>query len=156
PGLVALPVYPWQHTVVVSPEHPLADLPANRASELTLERLAQYPIVTYDRKFSGRPVIDDAFAQAGIEPNIVLEAIDADVIKTYVDIDFVISVIAGMALDPRHDKGQVGLPAWHLFSTHITRVALREGAYLRDYMYLFLKMLSSKLTRERVEQAMYG
>lgn len=156
PGLVALPVYPWQHTVVVAPEHPLADLPANRTSELTLERLAKYPIVTYDRKFSGRPTIDQAFAQAGIEPNIVLEAIDADVIKTYVDVGLGIGIIAGMAFDPRRDKGLVGLPAGHLFGTHVTRVALREGCFLRDYMYLFLNMLSDELTRERIDEAMYG
>src|SRR5699024_5193508 len=66
PGLIALPVYPWQHTVVVAPDHPLADLPANRAAELTLERIAQYPIVTYDRRFSGRPIIDETFAHACI------------------------------------------------------------------------------------------
>ncbi len=156
PGLVALPVYPWQHTVVVSPDHPLADLPANKATELTLERIAHYPIVTYDRKFSGRPTIDEAFAQAGIVPNIVLEAIDADVIKTYVDVGLGIGIIAGMAFDPRRDKGLVGLPAGHLFGTHTTRVALREGSFLRDYMYLFLEMLSPELTRERVEKAMYG
>lgn len=156
PGLIALPVYPWQHTVVVSPDHPLADLPANKATELTLERIAHYPIVTYDRKFSGRPTIDEAFAQAGIVPNIVLEAIDADVIKTYVDVGLGIGIIAGMAFDPRRDKGLVGLPAGHLFGTHTTRVALREGSFLRDYMYLFLEMLSPELTRERVEKAMYG
>lgn len=155
-GLVALPVYPWQHTVVVAPDHPLADLPANRATELTLERIASYPIVTYDRRFSGRPTIDEAFAKAGIEPNIVLEAIDADVIKTYVDVGLGIGIIAGMAFDPRRDKALVGLPAGHLFGTHITRVALREGSYLRDYMYLFLEMLSAELTRERVDKAMFG
>src|SRR5690625_3712082 len=156
PGLVALPVYPWQHTVVVAPDHPLADLPANRASELTLERIAQYPIVTYDRKFSGRPTIDEAFAKAGIEPNIVLEAIDADVIKTYVDVGLGIGIIAGMAFDPRRDKALVGLTARQLFGTHITRVALRAGSYLRDSMYLFLVVLSADFTRERVDKAMFG
>lgn len=156
PGLIALPVYPWQHTVVVAPDHPLADLPANRAAELTLERIAQYPIVTYDRRFSGRPIIDETFAHACIEPNIVLEAVDADVIKTYVDVGLGIGIIAGMAFDPRRDKGLVGLPAGHLFGTHITRVAVREGSFLRDYMYFFLEMLSSELTRERVDEAMHG
>src|SRR5690606_17748845 len=80
PGLVALPVYTWEHTVVVTPDHPLADLPANK--QLSIETLAQYPIVTYDHAFSGRGSIDEAFAKHGITPDIVLEAIDADVIKT--------------------------------------------------------------------------
>ncbi|MFA7623660.1 MAG: LysR substrate-binding domain-containing protein, partial [Pusillimonas sp.] len=86
PGLAALPVYEWEHVLVVKPDHPLTGLTSSQARSLSLEQLAQYPIVTYDRQFSGRRTIDEVFAQKGIQPDIVLEAIDADVIKTYVDV----------------------------------------------------------------------
>lgn len=154
PGLVTLPVYSWQHTVVVRPDHPLADLPANRADALNLKELAKYPIVTYDKAFSGRGAIDEAFTSANLTPDIVLEAIDADVIKTYVDVGLGIGIIAGMAFDPRRDKGLVGLPAGHLFGTHSTRVAVKEGAFMRDYIYVLLEMLNSELDRDVVDQAL--
>lgn len=154
PGLVTLPVYSWQHTVVVRPDHPLADLPANRAEALNLSELAKYPLVTYDNAFSGRSAIDKAFAKADLVPDIVLEAIDADVIKTYVDVGLGIGIIAGMAFDPRRDKGLVGLPAGHLFGTHYTRVAVKEGMFVRDYIYVLLEMLNSDLDRDVVDDAL--
>lgn len=153
PSLVTLPVYSWQHTVVVSPDHPLADLPSNKAEALCLKDLAKYPIVTYDHAFSGRTSIDEAFAKEGISPDIVLEAIDADVIKTYVDVGLGIGIIAGMAFDPRRDKGLVGLPAGHLFGTHHTRVAVKEGTFMRDYLYVLLEMLNPELDRDVIEAA---
>ncbi len=152
PGLVALPVYTWEHTVVVKPDHPLADLPANK--QLSIETLAQYPIVTYDHAFSGRGSIDEAFAKHGITPDIVLEAIDADVIKTYVDVGLGIGIIAGIAFDPRRDKGLVGLPAGHLFGAHHTKVAVKAGAFLRDYIFELLEMLAPELTRDVVLSAL--
>ena len=154
PGLAALPVYSWDHTIVIRPDHPLAELTSSEARRLTLEQLAQYPIVTYDRAFSGRCTIDEAFAAQGIEPDIVLEALDADVIKTYVDVGLGIGIIAGMAFDPRRDKGLVGLPVGHLFGTHITRVALKSGVFLRDYIYVFLEMLAPSLSRDVVDDAL--
>jgi len=153
PGLVALPVYSWQHAIVVRPDHPLAELTSSAAKKLSLAQLAQYPIVTYDRAFSGRTAIDQAFAAQSVTPDIVLEAIDADVIKTYVDIGLGIGIIAGVAFDPRRDKGLVGLPAGHLFGTHVTSVAIKSGVFLRDYVYALLEMLAPNLTREVVEDA---
>src|SRR5690606_27403354 len=92
----------------------------------------------------------------GIQPDIVLEAIDADVIKTYVDVGLGIGIIAGIAFDPRRDKGLIGLPAGHLFGTHTARVAVKSGAFLRDYVYVLIEMLAPELTRgivmEVVEQ----
>lgn len=154
PGLATLPVYSWDHTIVVRPDHPLAELTSSAARQLSLEQLAQYPIVTYDRAFSGRCTIDEVFAANNIVPDIVLEAIDADVIKTYVDVGLGIGIIAGMAFDPRRDKGLVGLPVGHLFGTHVTRVAIKSGAFLRDYVYVFLEMLASNLTRDVVQEAL--
>ncbi len=153
PGLAALPVYSWEHTIVVRPDHPLAELTSSEARTISLEQLAKYPIVTYDHAFSGRGTIDEVFAANNIQPDIVLEAIDADVIKTYVDVGLGIGIIAGMAFDPRRDKGLVGLPAGHLFGTHVTRVAVKSGIFLRDYVYVLLEMLSPALTREVVLEA---
>jgi LysR family cys regulon transcriptional activator len=153
-GLVSLPVYSWQHTIVVRPDHPLADLPSSEARDLSLEQLVQYPLVTYDRAFSGRCAIDQSFADAGLDPDIVLEAIDADVIKTYVDIGLGVGIIAGVAFDPRRDKGLVGIPVGHLFGTHVTCAAIKSGVFLRDYVYVLLEMLAADLTRDVVTRAL--
>jgi LysR family cys regulon transcriptional activator len=154
PGLATLPVYSWEHVIVVRPDHPLAGLTSSAAKNLSLKELGQYPIVTYDRAFSGRCSIDDVFAANNIKPDIVLEAIDADVIKTYVDVGLGIGIIAGMAFDPRRDKGLVGLPAGHLFGVHTTRVAIKSGVFLRDYVYTLLEMLSPELTREAIDEVL--
>lgn len=154
PGLVALPVYEWEHTIVFTPDHPLAELPTQHARNISLQELAQYPIVTYDHAFSGRRSIDEAFEAAGVTPDIVLEAIDADVIKTYVDVGLGIGIIAGVAFDPRRDKGLVGLSAGHLFGVHQTRVAVKAGMFLRDYIYVLLEMLAPELTRDVVDAAL--
>lgn len=156
PGLASLPLYSWEHTIVVRPDHPLAELRSSAAKAISLEQIAQYPIVTYDQAFSGRATIDLVFAQHDITPDIVLEAIDADVIKTYVDVGLGIGIIAGMAFDPRRDKGLVGLPAGHLFGTHITRVAVKSGTFLRDYVYVLLEMMAPSLTRDVVQEAVEG
>ncbi|HUH59285.1 MAG TPA: CysB family HTH-type transcriptional regulator [Candidimonas sp.] len=156
PGLASLPLYSWEHTIVVRPDHPLAELRSSAAKAISLEQIAQYPIVTYDQAFSGRGTIDLVFAQHDIKPDIVLEAIDADVIKTYVDVGLGIGIIAGMAFDPRRDKGLVGLPAGHLFGTHVTRVAVKSGTFLRDYVYVLLEMMAPSLTRDVVQEAIEG
>jgi len=153
PGLATLPVYSWEHVIVMRPDHPLAELTSSEARALSLEQLAEYPIITYDRQFSGRCTIDDVFASNGITPDIVLEAIDADIIKTYVDVGLGVGIIAGMAFDPRRDKGMVGIPAGHLFGTHTTRVAVKSGVFLRDYVYVLLEMLSPELNRDVVQEA---
>ncbi|HEX7749141.1 MAG TPA: CysB family HTH-type transcriptional regulator [Bordetella sp.] len=156
PGLVTMPVYSWEHTVVIRRDHPLGDLTSSEARNLTLAQLAAYPIVTYDRAFTGRTTIDEVFSSQGMHPDIVLEAIDADVIKTYVDVGMGIGIIAGVAYDPRRDTNLVGLPVGHLFGTHTTRVGLKAGVFLRDYVYTFLEMLAPGLEREVVTEAMLG
>lgn len=154
PGLAALPVYSWEHVIVFRPDHPLAELTSSQARELSLEQLAQYPLITYDPQFSGRRRIDEIFEQAGVQPDIVLEAIDADIIKTYVDVGLGVGIIAGMAFDPRRDKGLVGLPAGHLFGRHVTNVAIKSGVFLRDYVFVLLEMLSPELTRDVVQDVL--
>jgi LysR family cys regulon transcriptional activator len=150
PGLETLPCYVWEHAVVVKSDHPLAARALKKGFELTLEHIASYPIVTYDKAFSGRLSIDRAFEAQGIRPDVVLEAIDADVIKTYVDVGLGIGIIAGMAYEPARDSHLVSLPAGHLFGEQTTKVALKSGVFLRDYVYTFIAMLNPELDAERV------
>jgi LysR family cys regulon transcriptional activator len=145
PGLETMPCYIWEHSVVIKPDHPLVELSHKKGFELTLEHLASYPIVTYDKAFSGRLSIDRAFEAHSIRPDVVLEAIDADVIKTYVDVGLGIGIIAGMAYEPARDGNLVSLPAGHLFGKQTTKVALKSGVFLRDYVYTFISMLNPEL-----------
>jgi len=150
-GLISLPCYQWEHVVVVPPEHPLT-----KASPLTLEEIARYPVITYDAAFSGRAKIDHAFSIRKLKPDILLEAIDADVIKTYVELGMGVGIIAGMAFDAERDRGLRAFSAGHLFGTNVSRVALKQGAYLRGYVYSFIELLSPTLNHKLVEQVMSG
>mgnify|MGYP000870080426 CR=1 FL=1 len=152
PDLVSLPCYEWQHVVVMPARHPLA-----QSERPTLEQLAQYPLVTYHPTFSGRTRVDAAFARARLEPTIALEAIDADVIKTYVRVGMGLGVVSEMAV---HDEPAGGDLVWrsvgHLFGFNTSRVAFKRGAYLRQFVYAFAEMLSDRLTRPLIERAMAG
>ncbi len=150
PGLETMPCYVWEHSVVVKSDHPLAQLSLQKDFELTLQHLASYPIVTYDKAFSGRLSIDRAFEAHSIRPDVVLEAIDADVIKTYVDVGLGIGIIAGMAYEPARDGHLVSISAGHLFGQQTTKVALKSGVFLRDYVYTFIAMLNPELDADRV------
>ncbi|MBS1135823.1 MAG: transcriptional regulator CysB-like protein, partial [Burkholderiaceae bacterium] len=154
PGLLSIPIYDWQHVAVVKPDHPMAKF-ATTPGKLTLKDLARNPLVTYEQQFAGRGKIDDAFAQAGIEPSIVLEAIDADVIKTYVQIGMGVGIVAGVAVDSRRD-GLVILPCGHLFGRNVTRLAVKEGTYLRGFVYSFVEMLVPGWDKRRIEEAFRG
>ena len=147
--LLTLPCFDWHHCVVVPPKHPLLN-----EKKLTLAKLAQYPIVTYDFAFSGRSKIDEAFAAAKIEPNIALTAIDADVIKTYVELGLGVGILAELAFIPERDKHLRMLDAGHLFRPSTTRLAIRKNEYLRGYTYDFIELFAPHLTREVVVEAM--
>lgn len=151
PELVTLPCYQWNRVVVVPPRHSLL-----RSRPLTLEAIAQHPVVTYDFAFTGRSQTDRAFAQRGIAPNIVLTAIDADVIKSYVELGMGVGIVARMAFDPRRDRTLRAIDASHLFETSTTRLGIRAGSYLRGYAYEFIEMFATRLTRKAVEQAVTG
>ncbi len=150
-GLVSLPCFQWEHMVVVPHEHPLA-----RLKEITLEDIAAYPLVTYDAAFAGRNKIDHAFARRGLKPDVVLEAIDADVIKTYVELGMGAGVIAGLAYNAARDTNLKAIPAGHLFGMNVSRIALKEGAYLRSYVFTFIELLAPNLSRKLVEQVLAG
>jgi LysR family cys regulon transcriptional activator len=151
PELLALPGYQWSHCVVVPPEHPLAEV-----GRLSLEDLARFPIITYSPEFAGRSHINDAFAAKGITVDVVLAAIDSDVIKTYVELGLGVGIIAAMAFDAQRDRGLRAVDAGHLFRTNTTRIAVRRGAYLRGFVYDFVQQFAPHLTRKVVEQAMVG
>ncbi|MFZ6863150.1 CysB family HTH-type transcriptional regulator [Undibacterium sp. Ji67W] len=150
-GLISLPCYQWEHVVVVPVDHPLLKL-----KNITLEEIAQYPLVTYDAAFAGRSKIDHAFQVRNLKPDILLEAIDADVIKTYVELGMGIGIIAGMAFDSERDKNLRAIPVGHLFGMNVSRVAIKQGAYLRSYIYTFIELLNPTLNRKMVDSALQG
>ncbi|MGH8784882.1 MAG: CysB family HTH-type transcriptional regulator [Cupriavidus necator] len=150
-NLVSLPGYQWTHMVITPPEHPLLD-----KKHLALEDLMGFPLITYDANFAGRTKIDKAFGLRHLEPDIVLEAIDADVIKTYVEIGLGVGIVAGVAYDAERDRNLRGIPAGHLFGSNVTHLAVKQGAYLRSFVYTFIELFSPTLNRKLVEQAMSG
>jgi LysR family cys regulon transcriptional activator len=153
PELVALPCYRWTHSVIVPAGHELAE-EAARGVPLTLERLAEFALITYEPGYTGRSQIDEAFTQRGLVLDLVLSAMDADVIKTYVELGMGVGIIAAMAWDEQRDPGLRAIDARHLFATNMTHVGLRRGAYLRDYVYDFIRTFASPLDRAHVERAM--
>ncbi|MBK9703009.1 MAG: CysB family HTH-type transcriptional regulator [Betaproteobacteria bacterium] len=148
PDLVALPAYEWNHAIIVPPDHPLAD-----RKRVRLEDLARFPIVTYSSEFTGRSHIDRAFAEHGLPLDVVLTAIDSDVIKTYVELGLGVGIIAAMAFDPGRDRNLRRLEANHLFPRNTTRVAVRRGVLLRGYIYDFIELFAPELTREAIARA---
>jgi LysR family cys regulon transcriptional activator len=150
-GLISIPCYQWEHVVVVPPDHPLL-----KSKAITLEEIAAYPLITYDSAFSGRAKIDHAFSLRSLKPDILLEAIDADVIKTYVELGMGVGIIAGMAYDAERDKGLRSIPVGHLFGTNVSRVAVKQGAYLRSYVYAFMELLTPTLNRKLIDQVLSG
>lgn len=148
-ALAALPCYTWNRCVVVPAGHPLL-----RESALTLETLAAYPIVTYDLGFTGSTSVKKVFEEAGLHPNIVLTAIDSDVIKTYVELGLGIGLLARMAYNPERDKGLEMLDVAHLFPDSTTYLGVRKDAYLRGYIYDFIRLIAPHLDRKAVDGAL--
>jgi LysR family cys regulon transcriptional activator len=144
--LVTFPFYSWHHAVVVPTGHAL-----EQVAPLGLQAIAEYPVITYHEGFTGRSRIDQAFAAAGIEPDIVLSALDADVIKTYVELDLGIGIIASGAFDAARDAGLRLLNCDHLFPVNVTRIAVRRGHYLRGYAYKFIELCSPALSPALVQ-----
>lgn len=146
PNLVTLACYTWTHLVLVPQGHALAD-----GRPLTLRRLAEFPLITYEAGYTGRGHIDQAFAQAGVTPQMAIEATDADVIKTYVGLGLGVGIVAAIAYQPERDTGLVALDARHLFPSNVTRLAVRRGEPLRDVVYEFIRAFAPPLTRDVVQ-----
>jgi LysR family transcriptional regulator, cys regulon transcriptional activator len=149
--LVLLPCYQWNRCVVTPPDHPLL-----KQKPLTLEAIAQYPIVTYDYAFTGRTKVNKAFELRRLTPNVVFTALDADVIKTYVELGLGVGIIASMAFDAQRDVNLRGLDASHLFESSTTRIGLRGGSYLRRYVYDFIELFAPHLKHDTIDAAMKG
>ena len=149
--LMCLPCYQWNRCVVARHKHPLFDdLP------LTLEKIARYPLITYDFAFTGGSLVNRVFNQAGLEPNVVLTAIDADVIKTYVNLGLGIGLLATIAYDAKRDNTLGMIDAGHLFPPSTTYLGVRRDAFLRGYMYEFIQLLAPQFDRKTVDAAMKG
>jgi len=149
--LAMLPCYQWNRCVLTPPRHPLL-----KVRKLTLQEIARYPIITYDFAFTGRSKINQAFATEGLTPEVVLTAIDADVIKTYVELGLGIGIVAMMAYNPERDQRLRALDASHLFEASTTRIGIRKDSFLRGYVYDFIAMFAPHLQRDVVDAAMSG
>ncbi|MDD3674950.1 transcriptional regulator CysB [Thauera propionica] len=149
--LVMLPCYQWNRCIVATPRHPIL-----REAPLTLEAIARYPLITYDDAFTGRSLINKAFLGRGLKPNVVLSAIDSDVIKKYVEMDLGIGILARMAYNPEEDRRLGMVDASHLFESSTTRIGLRKRAWLRAYIYAFIEGFAPHLTRRIVDAALAG
>lgn len=144
--LVMLPCYEWNRCVVVPPKHPLLKL-----KKLTLEAINQYPIITYDFAFTGRSKINQAFANKGLEPNVVLTAIDSDVIKTYVELGLGVGILANMAFDAKRDVNLKSIDASHLFEPSTTRIGISRNSYIRGYIFDFIEMFAPHLDHAAIQ-----
>lgn len=147
--LISFPCYQWHHVIVVPDGHPLL-----ARTPVTLADLAAYPLITYDVGFTGRGHIDDAFRAAGITTDIVLTAMDSDVIQQYVALGLGVGIVASMAIEKNRDNGLRAIEATHLFAHNITRLAVRRGAYLRSYTYDFILQFAPELKRSDIESAL--
>jgi LysR family cys regulon transcriptional activator len=149
--LAAFPYYSWHHGVVVPQGHAL-----DTAGKLTLEAIAEHPLITYHRGFTGRSRVDEAFAKAKLEPEIVMEALDADVIKAYVELGLGVGIVASMAFEADRDPKLRLLEAKHLFTVNTARIAVRRGSYLRGYALRFITLCSPKLTEAAIHAEAAG
>ncbi|NDC08021.1 MAG: CysB family HTH-type transcriptional regulator [Oxalobacteraceae bacterium] len=146
-GLVSFPCYEWHHVIVVTNDHPLL-----KAKSVTLELLAEHPLITYDIGFTGRSHIDEAFSAQGLAPDIVLTAMDSDVIQQYVSLGLGVGIVASMAVDYL-PANLHAIPADHLFAPNVTRVAVRRGAFMREYAIDFIQQLAPKLKLGELAEA---
>jgi LysR family cys regulon transcriptional activator len=148
-NLLCLPIYQWNRCLVVPIGHELIT-----QGPLTLEKLAAYPLITYDFGFTGGTLVSKTFTEAGLTPNIVLTAIDADVIKTYVTLGLGIGLLANMAYDAVRDSQLVAIDASHLFADSTTYLGVRKDAFLRGYMTGFIEIIAPHYTQKAIKEAM--
>ncbi len=149
PELVSFPFYSWHHAIIVPQGHPLLSV-----DKVTLEILAEYPIITYHEGFTGRAHVDKAFSEAAIVPDIVLSAIDADVIKTYVSLGLGVGVVASVAYDKEQDRSLELIQVPDLFPSNTTRIAVRRGTYLRSYAHAFIEKVCPDVGEESIKSAL--
>jgi LysR family cys regulon transcriptional activator len=147
--ILCLPLYRWNRCIVVPHGHPLL-----QDAPLTLQKIAQYPLVTYDFGFTGSAIVSGEFSKVGLTPNIVLTAIDADVIKTYVNLGLGIGLLANMAYDKERDTDLAMIDASHLFPESTTHLGIRRDAYMRGFAYEFIQLLAPGYDKKTVQNAL--
>lgn len=145
-NLILAPCYSWNRSIIVPSAHPLA-----KAKTITLEEIAAQPLVTYVFGFAGGSSVANAFANAGLQPNVAFTATDTDVIKKYVRLGMGIGIIASMAREPGVDDDLAFIDASHLFEPSVTHIGLRPEVFLRSYMYDFIETFAEHLTRTLIE-----
>ena len=150
-NLVVIPCHSWERVVITGRKHPLL-----KEKKLTLERIARFPIIAYDHEFAARQMLVRAFKEKGLTPNIVLSALDADVMKACVAIDLGVAILTKLAFDPKRDKNLRAIDASHLFESSTTFVGIRRNTFLRRYMYDFIETFSPRLGRSAIDEAMAG
>ena len=148
-GLISYPYHSWHHAVVVPSDHALA-----KKKKLTLEAIAEFPIITYHEGFTGRALIEQAFTKANLKPEIVMSALDADVIKSYVELGLGIGIIASIAFDSQRDIGLQLLDGGHLFEQKVTRIGLHRRHYLRGFAYEFIGLCAPALDEETIRESL--
>ncbi|WP_018413366.1 CysB family HTH-type transcriptional regulator [Methyloversatilis thermotolerans] len=147
--LVSLPCYQWNRCLIAPPGHPLLDV-----KPLTLEAIADWPLITYDFSFTGGSKVNQTFASRGLTPRVVLSAIDADIIKTYVALGLGVGIVAQMAFDPEQDRALRAVNCDHLFESSTTRIGLHRNGWLRGYTYRFIESFAPRLSREVVDRSL--
>jgi len=147
PEIATFPYYQWRHALIVPKGHPLASLKG-----LTLKDIAAYPIITYHEGYTGRGQLDKAFADEGLAPDIVMSALDADVIKAYVELGLGIGIVASMAYYAERDTNLSLSESEHLFRLNTTLIGVRRGHYLRGYAYKFIELCAAEHTEAIVRQ----
>jgi len=151
PNLIKLDCFRLPRSIVARCGHPILSAP-----ELTLDKIAEYPIITYDARYSGRWKVMKAFADAGLEPKIILSAIDADVCKTYVEMDLGIGILTSITFDEQRDIGLAARDASGVLPSSMVKIMLRPNTYLRPFLLDFIKSVAPDLTASVVREAMRG
>lgn len=149
PSLASFPFYEWRHAVIVPQGHPLSS-----ARALSLDELVRYPLITYHDGYTGRARIDRTFAAAGLAPDIVLTALDSDVIKTYVELGLGVGIIAEMAFVEGREGDLVLRRERNLFPANTARIAVRRGHFLRGFGYSFIEQCRPELVEAKVREAL--
>ena len=150
--LLLVPSYHWDRKIIVPQGHALARL----EQKPTLKDLAQYPLVTYVFSFGGQSSLKRAFAEEGLEPDVVFTARDADVIKTYVRMGLGVGIVASMAEDCDDQKDLIAIDARGLFPRSTTWIGFRKDVVLRRYMLDFIRLFAPHITAEQLEQTRHA
>jgi LysR family cys regulon transcriptional activator len=144
--IFCIPCYSWNRCLVMPKDHPLL-----RVKDINLNHLATYPMITYDYAFTGSTIVSKVFKEANIQPNIMLTAIDADVIKTYVSLNLGVGLIAEMAFDENKDKNLVSRDVSHLFPTSTTYIGIRQDTFIRGFTFDFIKMFTPHMEENELK-----